>query len=104
MSTVYRAEDLRLGRRVALKGLAAELAEDERFRERFLAESRLAASLDHAAIVPIFEAGEADGLLYIAMRYVGSGDLRDLLRREGRLAPDRAMALVRQVAGALDAA
>jgi YVTN family beta-propeller protein len=104
MGAVYRAEDLRLGRRVALKVLAAELADDERFRERFLTESRLAASLDHAGIVPIFEAGEADGLLYIAMRYVEGGDLRALVEREGRLAPERAVALVEQVAGALDAA
>ncbi|HEY7622893.1 MAG TPA: ABC transporter substrate-binding protein [Solirubrobacteraceae bacterium] len=104
MGAVYRAEDLRLGRRVALKVLAAELADDARFRERFLAESRLAASLDHAGIVPIFEAGEADGLLYIAMRYVEGGDLRELLRRAGRLAPERAIALVEQVADALDVA
>ncbi len=104
MGAVYRAEDLRLGRRVALKVLAAELADDARFRERFLAESRLAASLDHAGIVPIFEAGEADGLLYIAMRYVDGGDLRALVEGEGRLPPERAAALVEQVAGALDAA
>jgi hypothetical protein len=104
MSAVYRADDLRLGRRVAVKVLAPELAQDARFRERFLVESRLAASIDHAAIVPIFEAGEAGSQLYIAMRYVESGDLRDLLRREGPLAPDRAIALVDQVAGALDAA
>jgi hypothetical protein len=76
MSAVYRAEDLRLGRRVALKLLAAELAEDERFQARFLAESRLAASIDHPGIVPIFEAGEVEGLLYIAMRYIEGGDLR----------------------------
>jgi YVTN family beta-propeller protein len=104
MSAVYRAEDLRLGRRVALKVLAPELGQDARFRERFLAESRLAASIDHAGIVPIFEAGEAHGLLYIAMRYVEGTDLRALLRRDAPLAPDRAVALVAQLAGALDAA
>jgi YVTN family beta-propeller protein len=103
MSAVYRAEDLRLGRRVALKLLAPELAQDARFRERFLAESRLAASIDHANIVPIFEAGEADGLLYIAMRFVEGTDLRALLR-DGSLAPERAIALIAQLAEALDAA
>ena len=70
MSVVYRAEDLRLKRKVALKLLAPELAEDERFRERFLRESKLAASLDHPSIVPIYDAGEVEGQLYIAMRYV----------------------------------
>jgi peptide/nickel transport system substrate-binding protein len=104
MGTVYRAEDLRLGRRVALKVLAPELAADARFRERFLVESRLAASIDHAGIVPIFEAGEADGLLFIAMRYVEGGDLRWLLGREGRLAAERAVELVAQLGAALDAA
>jgi ABC-type transport system substrate-binding protein len=104
MSAVYRAEDLRLGRPVALKVLAPELAEDERFRARFLAESRLAASIDHPNIVPIFEAGEADGRLYIAMRYVEGTDLRALLRSDGPLEPGRAVALVGQLAEALDAA
>jgi protein kinase-like protein len=104
MSAVYRARDLRLGRRVALKFLAPNLADDERFRERFLAESRLAASLDHAGIVPIFEAGEADGRLYMAMRYVEGTDLHALLDRDAPLAPERAVELVSQLAGALDAA
>ena len=88
MGAVYRAKDLRLGRTVALKLLAEELVGDDRFQERFLAESRLAASIDHPGIVPIFEADDADGLLYIAMRYVDGGDLGALLRREGPLAPD----------------
>ena len=70
MGVVYRAEDLRLKRKVALKLLAPELAEDNRFRERFLRESELAASLDHPHIVPIYSAGEVDGQLFIAMRYV----------------------------------
>jgi YVTN family beta-propeller protein len=104
MSAVYRARDLRLGRRVALKFLAPDLADDDKFRERFLAESRLAASLDHAGIVPIFEAGEADGRLYMAMRYVEGTDLRELLDRDTPLAPERAVELVAQLAAALDAA
>ncbi len=104
MSAVYLAEDRRLGRKVALKLLARELSEDERFRRRFLRESRLAASIDHSNIVPIYEAGEADGALYIAMRHVDGADLRELLAREGPLEPKRALALLTQVADALDAA
>src|SRR5262249_11095500 len=105
MGVVYLAEDLRLRRKVALKLLAAELAEDERFRERFLRESELAASIDHPNVIPIYAAGEADGVLYIAMRFVEGTDLRALLlREESPLQPARALAIVQQVAVALDAA
>jgi YVTN family beta-propeller protein len=103
VSVVYLAEDQRLKRRVALKLLAPALAADERFRERFLRESELAASLDHANVIPIYEAGEADGSLFIAMRYVEGSDLKALLR-DGPLTPERAVVLAAQVAGALDAA
>jgi tRNA A-37 threonylcarbamoyl transferase component Bud32/streptogramin lyase len=101
MSVVYLAEDLRLRRRVALKLLAPALAEDEAFRERFLEESQLAASLDHPNVVPIFAAGEAGDELYIAMRYVEGQDLKQLLR-EGPLEPERAIRVCSQVADALD--
>jgi YVTN family beta-propeller protein len=104
MGVVYLAEQLRLKRRVALKLLAPELAADARFRERFLGESELAASLDHPNVVPIFDAGEADGLLYIAMRYVEGTDLGTLLAQEGPLQPERAVAIVGAVAAGLDAA
>src|SRR5688572_28405264 len=104
MSVVYLAHDLRLKRNVALKLLAPELAQDEGFRVRFLRESQLAASLDHPNVVPVYEAGEVDGLLYIAMRYVVGTDLKALLRTEGALTPERALALVGQIATALDAA
>jgi hypothetical protein len=104
MGVVYRAVDPRLGRRVALKLIAPGLAQDERFRERFLRESRLAASLDHSNVVPVYEAGEAGAHLYIAMRFVDGIDLKTLLTREGPLDPERAVALVGQVADALDAA
>jgi YVTN family beta-propeller protein len=104
MSVVYLAHDPRLKRNVALKLLAPGLAEDEGFRSRFLRESQLAASLDHPNVVPVYEAGEVDGLLYIAMRYVLGTDLKVLLRAEGALAPERALVLAGQVAGALDAA
>jgi WD40 repeat protein len=103
MSVVYLAEDLRLHRKVALKLIAPELAEDERFRERFLTESELAASIDHPNIVPIFEAGTTDDLLHIAMRYVEGRDLKERLQR-GRLEPGDAIGIVAQVASALDAA
>jgi serine/threonine protein kinase len=104
MGEVYLARDPRLDRPVALKVLGADLVGDERFRERLLRESRLAAGLDHPNVVPIYEAGEAEGRLFIAMRYVDGVDLRALLRRQGALAPERALALAGQVAGALDAA
>jgi YVTN family beta-propeller protein len=104
MSVVYRADDSRLKRKVALKLLAPELAEDERFRERFLRESQLAASLDHPNVVPVYDAGEVEGLLYLAMRYVPGTDLRARLRRDGSLDPMRALAIAGQIASALDAA
>ena len=101
MSIVYLAEDLRLRRRVALKLLDPRLAEDAAFRERFLAESELAASLDHPCVVPIYAAGEADGRLFIAMRYVEGSDLKELLRA-GPLSAASAVAVCGQVADALD--
>jgi hypothetical protein len=104
MGEVFLVRDVRLGRPVALKLLAASVAEDERFRERLLRESRLAASLDHPNVIPIYEAGEEDGRLFIAMRYVPGGDLKKLLRGEGALDPARAVALFEQIAEALDAA
>jgi serine/threonine protein kinase len=104
MGEVYRAVQLSLGRRVALKVLSPELADDDVFRRRFLRESRIAASIDHPSIIPIYETGEDGGLLYIAMRYVDGMDLSTLLRRDGRLEPARALAIMAQVASALDAA
>ena len=103
MSVVYLAEDLRLKRHVALKLLTPTLAEDARFRERFLSESELAASLDHANVIPIYEAGEADGHLYIAMRYVEGSDLKARLG-DGPLSAEETVAVAAQIGGALDAA
>jgi streptogramin lyase len=96
--------DTRLGRNVALKVLVSRLADDEGFRGRFLRESLLAASLDHPNVIPVYEAGEADGLLFIAMRFVEGTDLRQVLDVEGILEPKRTLALLAPVAGALDTA
>jgi serine/threonine protein kinase len=104
MGVVYRATELALDRPVALKLIAPELAGDASFRERFLRESRLAASIDHAGILPVYTAGEADGELYLANRFVDGTDLRALLEDQGPLAPERALGLVGQVADALDVA
>jgi YVTN family beta-propeller protein len=105
MGVVYRATQERLGRPVAVKVIAPELARDPTFRRRFDRESELAASIEHPNAVPIYEAGEsADGTLYIAMRLIEGTDLAALLAKEGWLEPDRAARLVEQVAGALDEA
>jgi DNA-binding beta-propeller fold protein YncE/predicted Ser/Thr protein kinase len=104
MGVVYRATQLALERPVALKVISGELAGERGFRERFLRESRLAAKLDHPAVVPVFDAREEDGELIVAMRLVEGGDLRKLIDREGPLEPARAIALLGQIAEALDAA
>ena len=104
MGAVYRADEQGLGRKVALKVIAPELAQDERFRERFLRESRIAASLDHPHVIPIYQAGEENGVLYLAMRYVEGTDLAKLLAEEGALEPRRTVEILSQVAEALDAA
>jgi len=104
MGIVYQAYDLRLKRTVALKLVTPELALDERFRERFARETELAISLEHPNVVPIHDAGDVAGRLYLAMRLVAGRDLRKLLRAEGALEPSRALAICRQVANALDAA
>jgi WD40 repeat protein/tRNA A-37 threonylcarbamoyl transferase component Bud32 len=103
MSVVYLAEDLRLKRKVALKLLATNLAEDESFRDRFLRESELAASIDHPNIIPIYEAGAAEDVLFIAMRYVAGQDLRERLQH-ARPDAAEAIGIIAQVASALDAA
>jgi serine/threonine-protein kinase len=104
MAVVFRARDERLGRLVALKLLAPGLAADDAFRQRFIRESRAAAAVDHPHIIPIYEAGEAGGVLFIAMRYVKGGDVRTLLDGGGPLPAARAWAIVTQVAVALDSA
>lgn len=104
MATVYRATDERLDRQVALKVLVPELTRDEAFRQRFIRESRSGAAVDHPNVIPVFEAGEASGVLFIAMRLVAGQDVRALIEREGRLAPGRVVSIITQIASALDAA
>ena len=104
MAVVFRARDERLNRLVALKILVPALAMDVAFRRRFIAESRAAAVVDDPHIIPVYEAREADGVLFIAMRFVSGGDLRQVLDREGALSPGRAAEFISPVASALDAA
>ena len=104
MAVVYRAHDPRLDRRVALKILAPDLALDEEFRQRFIRESRAAAAVDHPNIIPIYEAGEADDVLFIAMRFVNGRDVQTLIHQQAPLPAARACDIVTQVASALDAA
>jgi serine/threonine protein kinase len=104
MAVVFQARDERLGRSVALKILSPAQASDSEFRRRFITESQAAAAVDDPNIIPVYEAGEADGVLFIAMRYVRGGDLRQVLEREGEQPPDRVADFVSQVASALDAA
>lgn len=103
MGHVYRAMQLRLDRVVALKVIRPELAAEAAFREQFQQEARLAASIDHPAVVPIYEAGEADGTLFVAMRWVDGLDLRQILKQGGELEPDRAVEIASRVAEALQA-
>jgi serine/threonine-protein kinase len=104
MALVYRARDVQLGRNVALKLLSPVLGRDEAFRQRFIRESRAAAAVDHPHIIPIFAAGDSDGVLFIAMRYVQGGDVRRLVDELGALPAGRTVSIITQVASALDAA
>ena len=104
MAVVFRAHDERLDRTVALKILSPALAADEAFRQRFIRESRAAAAVDDPHIIPVFEAGESSGVLFIAMRFVRGGDVRSLLGRLGPLLPGKVAEITSQVASALDAA
>jgi len=104
MSVVYTAEHPRLGHAIALKVLAPDLATNDRFRERFVSESRMAAGVRHPNVIPIYDAGPCDGLLYIAMQYVAGADLRAILKEHGRLSPAQAVLLLGQAGRGLDAA
>ena len=104
MSVVYQAENPRLGSVIALKVLAPELADDDVFRTRFLEESRTAASMNHPNVIPIYDMGSYNDLLYIAMRYVAGTDMRQMIKKRGRMIPATAVFLIGQAARALDAA
>ena len=101
MSVMYKATDVRLGRKVALKVMGENLTGDAEFRERFVDEARNTSAIDHPNVVPLYDFGEVDGLLYIAMRLVDGADLASLIK-DGPLQPERAFALLGQVAEALD--
>src|SRR5215470_11223936 len=102
MSVVYEAENPRLGSAVAVKVLAPELAADDVFRARFLKESRIAASLNHPNVIPVYDMGPCDDLLYIAMRCVQGADLRAVLKPRQYISPAQALLLARQSGRALD--
>ena len=104
LATVYRATDLRLDRTVALKVMHGSLAEDHEFVARFVREARAAAQLSHPAIVGVYDQGEADGFVYLAMEYVDGQTLRDVLKKRGRLTPLEALSVIEPVLEALIAA
>jgi serine/threonine protein kinase len=105
MAVVFRARDGMLGRLAALKILSPALAADQEFRTRFLRESQAVASVEEPHIIPLYGAGEVDGVLYIATKFVSGGDLADVLQRAGgSLEPGRAVRLIEQIASALDSA
>ena len=104
MGVVYEAVELALDRTVALKVIAPELVADADFRQRFVSEAHVAASIDHPNVVPVFGAGGDGDQLFLAMRFVTGDDLGAMVRRDGPLSPDRAAQIVRQVAAALAAA
>src|SRR5215212_2835581 len=104
MGVVYKATQLALDRTVALKVIAGGLLEDQSVRARFVRESKIAASIDHPNVIPIYYSGEESGTAYIAMRYVAGDDVRSLVRREGPLEPRRAAHITAQTGSALDAA
>ncbi|GHF02365.1 hypothetical protein GCM10017786_39570 [Amycolatopsis deserti] len=101
MSVMYKATDVRLGRKVALKVIGEHLGADAEFRERFVDEARNTSAVDHANVVPLYDFGELDGMLYIAMRLVDGADLASLIA-DGPISPDRTLRLLDQVADALD--
>ncbi|MGI8461171.1 MAG: serine/threonine-protein kinase, partial [Solirubrobacterales bacterium] len=104
MGVVYRAKKMALDRERALKVIAPTLSNDPRFRERFKRESRMAAAIEHPNVIPVHDAGEENGMLYLAMRLVEGGDLHQAVRAEGRLGGERAAQIIGGVAAALDAA
>ena len=104
MGVVYRASQPELEREVALKVIAADWANDPRLRAMFAREARLAAAAEHPNVLPVYGAGEAEGVLYLVMRFIDGVDLERLLRLEGPLDPGRAVAILAQTAAGLDAA
>jgi non-specific serine/threonine protein kinase len=104
MGVVYEAEHVLLGRKAALKTLLSELSDNAEFRQRFIFESQVVASIDHPNIIPIYDAGEVNGTAYIAMRFVPGDDLGVTIQKRGRLGLEEALATLDQAGAALDAA
>jgi serine/threonine-protein kinase len=103
MGIVYRARQQALDRDVALKVIRDEIAGEPEFRERFMREAKLAASVDHPHVVTVYDVGDEDGRLFLAMQWIDGIDLREQLDKSGRLSPKRAVSIGTQLAGALDA-
>src|SRR5271155_5560317 len=103
MGVVYRAKQRSLDRTVALKVIRQDIASTSDYRDRFLREARLAASIDHPHVVSVYDVGEQDGRLFLAMQWIDGQELRALIDRGGALTPERAVAVSEQLAGALDA-
>src|SRR5262249_38389895 len=103
-SEVFVAEEVRLGREIALKVLDPDHVEDEEFRERFVREARIVSRLHHRNVIPIYNAGPIDDRLFISMHYVDGPDLARVLKERGRLTPEQTVVLLRQAGRALDAA
>lgn len=103
MGIVYKARQRSLGRVVALKVIREDIARSSEYRERFLREARLAASVDHPHVVSVYDAGEADSRLFLAMQWIDGEDLGRMIERFGWLSPERAVLIAVQLAGALDA-
>src|ERR1039458_3542007 len=103
MGIVYRARQRSLGRVVALKVIREEIARTPEYRDRFLREARLAASVDHPHVVSVYDVGDQDDRLYLAMQWIDGQDLKHVIQRSGRLSPERAVSIAIQLAGALDA-
>src|SRR6201995_5093943 len=103
MGVVYKARQHSLDRDVALKVIKDEIAAEPEYRERFLREAKLAASVDHPHVVTVYDVGDEDGRLFLAMQWIDGSDLRQVLDSSGRLTPKRAVAIGEQLAGALDA-
>ncbi len=103
MGVVYKAKQKSLDRDVALKVIREEIANESEYRQRFMREARLAASVDHPHVVTVYDVGTEDDRLYLVMQWIDGSDVKEQLRESGRFSPKRAVSIGSQIAGALDA-